>query len=93
MAEFRISIGLNADPDPDPAIYHNADPDPGFALTLEVKNSNFFFPFFLQLIFFSLLIIQSNFLIILWRPYPVSDPEEPKKSMRIPYTKLWMLMH
>jgi hypothetical protein len=28
-AVFRIRIGFNADPDPDPVFYFNADPDPG----------------------------------------------------------------
>ncbi len=32
---FRIRIGLNVDPDSDPAFYLNADPDPGQTLPKE----------------------------------------------------------
>ncbi len=54
-------VGLSAFQDPDPAIYVNADP--GLAITLEVKISHFFFPFFQNFNIFSFYIILSyNFL-------------------------------
>ncbi len=42
---FLIRISLNADPDPDPAIYLNATEDPDFAIILVEKYLHFFCPF------------------------------------------------
>jgi hypothetical protein len=48
-----VRNGLNADLDPDPAIYLNADLDPSFDITLKVKFLDFYF-FFFQMSIFSL---------------------------------------